>query len=389
MSPKYIQFIVGIDDVATGAAIAGSVYSLGQNMFGQGGISHHDERAMKRLYQYQQDQNLAYQKKLLEEYTKPYYEWQKKNDAKLNVEGLKAAGINPLMAYGGSGLPQVGDSLQASPTPETLSGLIGANAAQEQTDISRRMANAEILNTTANTAKTIADTKSVSTFNKFAKDLYQGQAQTAKGNALLIDEQVKLTKSQNKQIYKSMLNLDAQTDQIKAMTDNLKETLNILRQQGVINEKTIDNIASQTALTMVKTLREQFALEHIDPETANQIKANTKYLLMSGDALLPTIYWAQYLQSSGKASEYFEGLVNQSSGQGWVNVTQGEQGNISLAIRSGNFPKLFKKTWDDATKGLDGPAALAAGAAACGQMITQVVIQNIGTVLGQLAGFVK
>lgn len=381
----------GIDDIATGTAVANGLYNLGNNIFGFGnGMSHHDERVAKRLYDYQQNANLQYQKKALEEYTKPYYEWQKKNSAKLDVEGMQAAGINPLMAFGGSGAPAVGDSLQASSPSETLSGLLSASATQEQTEISKRMANAEIMKTTADTAKTISETRSQNTFNKFAHDLYEGQAKTAQGNSILVDTQIKLNKVSTRKLYKEMANIDSLTEQYNAMTDNLRETLNLLKQQGKINDKMLDKIAEETALTHVQMLREQYGLEHIDPATVQQIKAATKYQLMSADALLPTIMWAQFLQSNpNDASDYFKGMVNAQKGQGFINVTQGEQGKISLDIRSGKFGKLFENTWNKATQGFEGPEKYVLGAAACGQMFLQVLIQNVGSVLGQVAGFVK
>lgn len=345
----------------------------------------------KDLYNYQTQKQYAYLKKQLEEVTKPYFEWQKLNGSKMDIAGLQAAGVNPLMSYGQNSLGATpADTIEPDVPSADLGSILGSFAGQQQADTAQFLAASQAGLNIAQAGKAIADTKQVNTFNRFASQLYDGQAKSAQGNAILLDAQTKLTKEQTKEVYSRMANLDASTQELNALAANARETLNLLRQQGTINDKEIELKSNQVALSMVQFLRENYALNNIDPATVQQIKAQAAYFMRSGDALLPSIYWAQFLQSHPMdAQTYFNGLVNSSQGQGSLSVTNSADAGISYQIRSGQFGGLFKKTWDDATKGLDGPERYAAGAAACGQMAAQVMIFNLQQILGAVAGFVK
>lgn len=345
----------------------------------------------KDLYNYQTQKQYEYLKKQLEEITKPYFEWQKKNSPSLDIAGLKSAGVNPLMAYGQNSLGATpSDSLEPQAPSADLGSILGSFSGQQQADTAQFLAASQAGLNIAETAKTLGETKQIKTFNEFARELYDGQAKTAQNNALNLGADIKLKREQTKEVFSRMQNLDASTSQLNALTANARETLDLLRQQGKINDKQIDLMSKDIALREVQMLREKFGLENIDPATIQQIKAQVSYFMRSGDALLPSIYWAQFLQSHPlQANDYFSGMVNAQSGQGSVQITQGAQGQISLDIRQGNFGKLFQDTWNKATAGREGAEKVALGSVAVGQMIVQVLLYNIQEILGSVAGFIK
>lgn len=367
---------LGVDDaLAIAGASTQAVGTIG-SLFG-GNYSHHNERAAKRLYDYQQKKQLEYNKKTLEEYTKPYYTWQKMNDAQLEVAGLKRAGINPLSVFGNGGLPQGADSLQASDAPDTVSGLMSAGVNQDTLGLQKMIALADVGKTLAETKNIKAQTKGQQTFNEFARDLYQGQAKSAQGNAILVDEQVKLTRAQAREVYSHTAQMDAETTNIKELTQNIKAQYDLLVQQKKINVKTLKNISADTSLKLARVAREQFGLT-LDHKQLEQMSQAITYMIQQGDALLPSRLFGQYLMSNGEdADAYFRG-------QTALTISNGENGGITAAVRSGQLYDFVVDNVNKATKGKSGLKKGVAGAAAFGQSFLTIMTQNLGSALGAL-----
>lgn len=341
----------------------------------------------KELFDYQTQKQYEYYGKQLEEYTKPYYEWQKLNDAKLDVQGLRAAGINPLMAYGGSLSPLDAASLTpAAPTADLGSSLSGL-AASRQSDVASGLALSESAKNFADAGKSISETKTVDTFNKFAFDLYKGQNAVVNNTALQIDSQTKLNRANVKFAFKQMEGVDAQIRQMNAVCKEISAHIDLMTKQGRLTEKQIDVAASDIALNIAKAAREEFGLK-VDAQSIKTMQAAALLSLRQGDALMPSILFGNYLQSNG-SSDYFHGMVQSQIGAGMVSFNRGLEGDVSTQIRMGNFVGTAKKIYENAVKssGVSDPfQQRLIGSAAVATSTARIMFESFTDALGRLSG---
>lgn len=352
-------------------------------------------------YQYEK------QKEALETITKPYYEYQLRNNPRLTVEGLKAAGINPLMVYGqNAGINGSTDSV----TPDVdadYSGIANSEvqAAMMRTQGISSMADnlktlAEVNKIKADTDNVKADTQTKMTYNEFQRQLLAGEVKTQEGNILNIALEGDVKRSIVQKYRAECDALDAQTSNLNAQTKNLSETYNLLLQQGKINEAELERIASETALNQAREMRENFGINLDKAQIANLASANA-LMAAQGNALYPATLLADYLKNSPEGQLHFAGesyksqlegfkhnsAVNRNLGsQSDLNFSTNENNRLTLQLRQGNTFGYIKENSRRAQE-QDGPVA---GVVAVGQSLIEILNHNVGSMLnGVAAGVVK
>lgn len=342
----------------------------------------------KELFDYQLKRTLEQNKDIQEQLSKPYYQWQLRNNPRLNVEGLKAAGINPLLAYGqNAGLSS---SSEFAPTEQgDFAGILSQGIAQEQLELTRQSTSADVIKKLAETSNIKQDTRSKETYNSFQRQLLDGEIKTQQGNIYNLQMDAAVKKEQVEQIRSLVTQIDASTDNLQQQTANLAQTLSILRQQERINDATLDNIVADTALKVAQEVRTNFGV-NVDKAQIQQLQGSIRLMALQGNAYYPAQVLAQWLSgNSSLRSQYAESMVKGQIGLGNLQFSQGQQGQLQFNIQSGNFPAIAKDAWNRATEGQTGASKYVFGTLAVGQQAVNILTNNIGSLLGGLSGFVK
>lgn len=342
----------------------------------------------KELFDYQLKRTLEQNKDIQEQLSKPYYQWQLRNNPRLNVEGLKAAGINPLLAYGqNAGLSS---SSEFAPTEQgDFAGILSQGIAQEQLELTRQSTTADVIKKLAETSNIKQDTRSKETYNGFQRQLLDGEIKTQQGNIYNLQMDAAVKKEQVEQIRSLVTQIDASTDNLQQQTSNLAQTLSILRQQERINDATLDNIVADTALKVAQEVRTKFGV-NVDKAQIQQLQGSIRLMALQGNAYYPAQVLAQWLSGdSSLRSQYAESMVKGQIGLGNLQFSQGQQGQLQFNIQSGNFPAIAKDAWNRATEGQTGASKYVFGTLAVGQQAVNILTNNIGSLLGGLSGFVK
>lgn len=301
------------------------------------------------------------EKKNLEEITKPYYNWQKINDARLTIAGLKAAGINPLMAYGGIGQALGADSLFAQSSATDPASIASSGSAITQNQMAAGPLVAQTAKTLAETEsikqnieKTKAETEQQKTFNQFAKDIYRGQRDIQFANLKLTNAQViterlsaKEKIAEIRKLYKECNRIDAEIGNINSQTRVFNQQVELLKTQRKLTEKQIDALESDIALKAAQTARTWFGI-NVDRAQIANFQASARMLLEQGSMLgFANQYNDFVFNSSWRKGKYFESKFQSEMAGFQFQIDETANHGFNVGWNIGDVDRVRQYTKDD------------------------------------------
>lgn len=304
--------------------------------------SHKEDKYTKRYNQwYYENITKPYAEWQLENITKPFYGYQQDKQIemiprslKANMDALKANGINPLMLNGGLELPASAggteDSLYSSPAAPDIGSIMSGYGAMRSGDAASNLMLSQMAKNYADTEKVKSETKAQNSFNEFARELYQGNAKTAQGNALNVVADTSWKKADIKRIYSSANELDEHAKTYQTSIEEMREHITLMQSQGKLNNEMAKEIPSRIALNIAESLYSQFKLK-IGTAEIRELEARADLALRQGSTYAPYEYIEALLRDGNRD------IQNGILGEYKANFYRGEDAEWHYGIDTGNL----------------------------------------------------